>query len=56
MPDQMLSSVITLVLLLCMFLWALLIDFCIHLRKRGSLQAKDSQVERRKDRSAGASL
>ncbi len=56
MTDQMLSSVITLVLLLCMFLWALLIDFCIHLRKRGSLKTRDSQIDRRKNRSAGASL
>ncbi len=54
MFDQMLPSLITLSLLLCMLLWALLIDFCIHLQKRGSPHTKDSRVERRKSQSAEA--
>ena len=54
MFDQMLPSLITLSLLFSMFLWALLIDFLIHLRKRGSIELKSSHVERRKNRRSGA--
>ena len=50
MFDQMLSSLITLSLLVFLFLWALLIDFLIHLQKRSSAPLRSSGVERRKCR------
>lgn len=48
MLDQMLPSLLTLVLLVCLFLWALLIDFLIHLRKRSSPETRIPSMERRK--------
>ena len=50
----MLPSLITLSLLLCMFLWALLIDFLIHLQKRNSGDHQLSRAERRKSRLASS--
>lgn len=48
MLDQMLPSLLTLVLLVCLFLRALLIDFLIHLRKRSSPETRSPSMERRK--------
>ena len=50
--DQTLSSVLTLLVLLFLLLWAFLIDFLIHLRRK-RVQLKDRrQVNRRANRKA----
>lgn len=48
MQDQMISSFVTIALLFFLLLWALLIDFLIHLRKRAEQTHELHQHERRK--------
>ena len=48
MQDQLISMFVTVALLLFLLLWALLIDFLLHLRKGTPLTPELRSVERRR--------